>query len=171
MSQRVRTGLTSAVAALALAGCAVSPTTGDGTTRAELGREVQIRSSGSPKLASLWLDSVKKVDCTEPGSLPPNRGVYLAVTIVLQTTEDYAPDWGWWMSALDFEVVDSGGKETGRGIITSCLAEHRYLDDDFYLRDAGYYGVVLLDAAAEHGTLVYRPHNMPALVGGWSWDF
>ncbi|MGX7825375.1 hypothetical protein ACTG9Q_09800 [Actinokineospora sp. 24-640] len=153
-----------------LTGCGGSSSS-ENTIPAEFGHKIHIRSSGSPTLAALWLDSIRPVTCTEPGSLPPNRGHYLAVTIVLQTTEQYEPDWGWWMSARDFRTVDAEGEETGQGTITSCLPTHRYLTDDFYLSDAGYYGVVLLDTAAEHGTLVYSPHNLPSNTEGWRWEF
>ncbi|GGS14606.1 MULTISPECIES: hypothetical protein [Actinokineospora] len=159
-----------AVVLLVIAGCGTAPA-GEGVVPAQLGREIQIRATGSPTLATMWLDSVKPVTCTEPGSLPPNRGHYLAATIVLQTTEDYEPDWGWWMSASDFSTIDSNGQENGRGIITSCLPDSHYLVDDFYLSDSGYYGVVLLDSAAEHGTLVYSPHNLAGDTEGWSWEF
>ncbi|MDQ3403808.1 MAG: hypothetical protein M3548_10490 [Actinomycetota bacterium] len=155
-----------------LTSCAsAADSSGDRTVRAELGKRVDIRSNGSPMLASMWLDSVEPVTCSEPGSLPPNNGNYLAVTIVLHTTEDYEPDWGWWMSAPDFATMDEDGDETGKGVLTSCLPGHRYLPDDFYMQDAGYYGVVLLDSSSQHGTLTYRPHNMPADVPGWQWSY
>ncbi|MGW5055562.1 hypothetical protein [Actinokineospora sp. NPDC004072] len=158
-----------AAALLVIAGCGAPEA--EGMVRAQLGREIQIRATGSPTLATLWLDSVEPVTCTEPGSLPPTRGHFLAATIVLQTSQQYEPDWGWWMSANDFKTVDANGKETGRGTITSCLSPSRYLVDDFYLSDAGYYGVVLIDSSAEHGTLVYTPHNLPSTVDGWSWEY
>lgn len=159
-----------AVLLLVLTGCGSAPGGGD-TVASQLGRQIHIRATGSPVLATLWLDSVRPVTCTEPGSLPPNRGHYLAATVVLKTTEQYEPDWGWWMSAADFHTVNAEGEETGRGILTSCLSPGRYLLDDFYLTDAGYYGVILLDSSAEHGTLVYQPHNLPADIGGWHWEF
>ncbi|MGQ0840752.1 hypothetical protein [Actinokineospora sp.] len=161
-----------AVMIFALSACS-SDTSGSiaGTQVAKLGRQIDISSSGSPPLAALWLDSVESVRCTERGSLPPNNGHYLAVTIVLRTTEEYEPDWGWWMSATDFATYDADGNATGKGIFTSCLPVQRYLPDDFYLADAGYYGVVLLDSSSEHGTLTYKPHNMPAEVTGWRWQY
>ncbi|WP_026422761.1 hypothetical protein [Actinokineospora inagensis] len=160
-----------AIAALALAACSSDAGSGDGTETAHLGNRITIRSSSSPTLASLWLESVAPVDCTEPGSLPASSGHYLAATIVLQTTEQYTPDSGWWMSAADFTTEDSGGKVTGHGIVTSCLPENRYLPDDFYLSDSGYYGVVLIDSASVHGTVTYKPHNLPNDVAGWHWDY
>jgi hypothetical protein len=159
-----------AVVLLLATGCGTAPGSAD-TVQAQLGRQIQIRATGSPVLAILWLDSVEPVTCTEPGSLPPNRGHYLAATVVLQTTELYEPDWGWWMSAEDFHTIDGDGEVNGQGLLTSCLSPGRYLVDDFYLTDSGYYGVVLLDAAEEHGTLVYRPHNLPADIDGWHWEF
>jgi hypothetical protein len=154
---------------LVLAGCGTPAA--EETVPSEFGRQIQIRSSGSPVLATLWLDGVDKVTCTEPGSLPPNRGHFLAARIVLQTTEQYEPNWGWWMSAEDFQAVDADGEVIGQGLKTSCLSPSRYLLDDFYLTDSGYYGEILIDAAAEHGTLVYRPHNLPADIKGWHWQF
>lgn len=141
------------------------------TVRAELGKSIEIRVSGSPTLATMWLDGIEPVECTEPGSLPPNKRHYLAATIVLQTTQEYEPDWGWWMTATDFTTVDDKGAITGQGAFTSCLPPHRYLLDDFYIADAGYYGVVLLDSDSEHGTLVYRPQNLPDSVPGWHWEY
>lgn len=155
---------------IVLAGCGTAPSPGD-TVEAQMGRQIQIRATGSPVLAKMWLDGVEPVTCTEPGSLPPNRGHYLAARIVLQTTEQYEPNWGWWMSASDFRTVDAEGEENGRGLLTSCLSPSSYLLDDFYLTDAGYYGVVLLDSAAAHGTLVYRPHNLPNDIAGWHWEY
>jgi hypothetical protein len=165
--------ITAAIAAMILTvtGCSKEPSRDDATQAADLGRQIVIRSNGSPTLATLWLDSVKPVQCTEPGSLEPNNGHYLAATIVLQTTQEYQPDWGWWMSATDFATEDNDGKVTGRGIFTSCLPQHRYLPDDFYLADSGYYGVVLIDSSSEHGTLTYKPHNMPDDVKGWRWQY
>ncbi|RLK59543.1 hypothetical protein [Actinokineospora cianjurensis] len=158
-------------AGLLLAACSSGSDSSGGTTAARLGGQIAIRSSGSPTLATLWLDSVVAVDCTEPGSLPPNNGHYLAATIVLKTSEQYQPDSGWWMSAGDFATEDADGKQTGKGIVTSCLPEHRYLPDDFYLSDSGYYGVVLIDSASVHGTLTYKPHNLPNNVTGWHWSY
>ncbi|WP_436493670.1 hypothetical protein [Actinokineospora sp. HUAS TT18] len=156
---------------LSVTACSKEQSGTDATQAADIGRQIVIRSAGSPTLATLWLDSVKPVECTEPGSLKPNNGHYLAATIVLQTTQDYQPNQGWWMSATDFATKDGEGKVTGRGIFTSCLPTHRYLPDDFYLADAGYYGVVLIDSSSEHGTLEYRPHNMPDDVPGWHWEY
>ncbi|GLZ39806.1 hypothetical protein [Actinokineospora sp. NBRC 105648] len=167
-----RTSAATAAVALLLTACSSAPEDpGDGTKAAQLGRQIDIRSSGSPNLATLWLDSVVPVTCTEPGSLPPNNGHYLAATIVLQTSEEYQPDSGWWMSYADFSTKDPDGKDSGKGILTSCLPKHRYLPDDFYLNDSGYYGVVLLDSSSEHGTISYRPHNLPQDVKGWHWQY
>ncbi len=167
-----RIGAALTIMILVLTSCASAESSSDPQTKAaQLGRQISIRSSSSPALATLWLDSVESVACTEPGSLPPNKGHYLAATIVLQTTEAYQADSGWWMSAADFATVDEDGRTTGNGILTSCLPNHRYLPDDFYLSDSGYYGVVLLDSASEHGTLVYRPHNLPQDIAGWHWDY
>ncbi|WP_018683301.1 hypothetical protein [Actinokineospora enzanensis] len=165
-----------AAGALLLTACGSAPSSeeqpgAEGTRSMRMGRQIDIRSGASPVLATLWLDSVVVVNCTEPGSLPPNSGHYLAATIVLKTTDEYTPDSGWWMSAGDFTTEDKDGKVTGKGILTSCLPKHRYLPDDFYLSDSGYYGVVLIDSASDHGTLIYKPHNLPKDITGWSWAY
>ncbi|PPK70345.1 hypothetical protein V5P93_000775 [Actinokineospora auranticolor] len=170
-SARFAAAIVAATVSLTACSSESDDTAADGTRGVGLGRHIEIRAGGSPVLATLWLDSVQAVNCTEPGSLPPNNGHYLAATIVLQTSEAYQPDSGWWMSAEDFTTENGEGKQTGKGIITSCLPKHRYLPDDFYLNDSGYYGIVLIDSASEHGTLTYKPRNLPTDVPGWHWKY
>lgn len=162
-----------AVGALVLAGAGAcsGPPEEPGVAEVAIGERIDIRASGSPVLATMWVQRVEPVTCTEPGSLPPSRGHYLAVTVVLRTSQAYAPDWGWWMSTEDFTTVDAAGDENGRGLFTSCLPAANLLHEDFYRPDAGYEGVVLLDTEETSGTLVYRPRNLPGDITGWRWRF
>ncbi len=139
--------------------------------REQIGRPVEISVATSPVLATLWVESVRTVTCTQPGSLPPSRGHYLAVSVVVKTADQYEPHWGWWVSAQDFSTVDADGEETGRGLETSCLAPEESLRDEAYLAGSGYQGVILVDTADESGTLLYKPDNLPAQREGWLWDY
>ena len=139
--------------------------------RERIGEAVEISVSTSPVLATLWVESVRPVACTEPGSLPPSRGHYLAVTVVVKTAEQYEPHWGWWVSAQDFSTIDADGEETGRGLETSCLPAENSLRDEAYLPGSGYQGVIIVDTADESGTLLYKPDSLPAQSEGWMWDY
>ncbi|GAA4442837.1 hypothetical protein ACFQV2_18005 [Actinokineospora soli] len=165
--------LRAAIAALAIAatGCTSGPSATAGLVEVAVGQHIEIRAAGSPVLATLWVQRVEPVSCSQPGSLPPSRGHYLAVTVVLRTSRDYAPDWGWWMTSDDFTTIDSSGDESGRGLFTSCLPPDLLLEEDFYRPDSGYEGAVLLDTEETSGTLVYRPRNLAGDIVGWRWRF
>ncbi|MFC5289507.1 hypothetical protein ACFPM7_20840 [Actinokineospora guangxiensis] len=139
--------------------------------RERIGQPVEVSVATSPVLATLWVESIRPVTCTEPGSLPPSRGHYLAVTIVLKASPQYEPHWGWWVSAQDFSTVDADGEETGRGLQTSCLPPADFLRDEAYMAGSGYQGIILVDTADESGTLSYSPDNLPAQREGWLWDY
>jgi len=132
-----------------------------------------IASTGAhPIVLTFTVDKIQ-VDpkCTGSTAEKPENGHFIAVSMTVKTTSDFAPDSFQSIDDTAFTIVGSDGI-TDAGVSSynafECLKQSEQLPIN-YLPGSQYQGTVVLDSKYASGVLVY-PMRM-SNAQGWEWSF
>jgi hypothetical protein len=112
--------------------------------------------------------------CTEPYAPPPDNGHYIALSMTINTTDEFTEDMDYTVdfSPFSFEAVGPDGvteaSDPGYGVY-ACLDGADFLPLGGLAPSSRYVGVVVLDSKYETGVIVLRMPANPA--SGWEWNF